>query len=70
MSEPRSSARRLQVIPADCLALVYAMAGHGTVGTDGAPIQTGQLAVRRTGKTITVQGRRILENCAPNKDDR
>lgn len=70
MSEPKPSARRLLGIPTDYNPLVYAMAGHGTVGHEGAPSQTGQLAVLGRGNTITVQGRPNLQNCAPNKDDR
>jgi quercetin 2,3-dioxygenase len=39
---------------ADFNALVYALAGRGTVGAKGRPIELGQLAVLGTGDTITV----------------
>jgi hypothetical protein len=40
----------------DFNALVYVLAGDGTVGADKRPIQTGQLAVFGPGDTITVEG--------------
>ena len=35
-------------------ALVYVLGGDGTVGPDGQPVHTGQLAVFGEGDTITV----------------
>ncbi len=40
----------------DFNALVYVLSGAGSVGIDGAPIRTGQLAVLGPGDTITVNG--------------
>jgi redox-sensitive bicupin YhaK (pirin superfamily) len=40
---------------ADYNALVYDMAGHGTVGVEARPIQTGQLAVFGPGNALTVR---------------
>jgi redox-sensitive bicupin YhaK (pirin superfamily) len=39
---------------ADYNALVYVLAGYGSVGTEGRPIQAGQLAVFGPGNTVTV----------------
>ena len=39
---------------ADYNALVYVLAGRGSVGAEGRPIETGQLAVFGPGNTITV----------------
>jgi redox-sensitive bicupin YhaK (pirin superfamily) len=54
----------------DYNALVYAMAGLGSVGADGRPIQTGQLAVLGTGNVLTVAAaaQREQENRSPNLD--
>ena len=38
----------------DYNALVYVMAGQGSVGADGRPIATGQLAVLGAGDALTV----------------
>ena len=46
---------------ADYNALVYVMAGHGTIATEGRPIQTGQLAVLGSGDAITVAAAPIQE---------
>ncbi len=40
----------------DFNALVYVLSGSGTVGSEGRPISTGQLAVYAPGETITVVG--------------
>ena len=40
--------------PVDYNALVYVLAGQGTVGTDGQPIRTGQAAVLGAGDYLTV----------------
>ena len=53
---------------ADYNALVYAMAGYGTVGQEARPIQTGQLAVFGPGNTITVAAQQIQESRSPNLD--
>src|SRR5689334_18742847 len=39
---------------ADYNALVYVLAGQGTVGTDGRPIATGQLAVLGAGNSVVL----------------
>ncbi|MCW2725068.1 MAG: Pirin domain protein [Frankiales bacterium] len=43
---------------ADFNALVYVLAGHGTVGVEGRPIRTGQLAVLGKGDRLTVAAAR------------
>jgi redox-sensitive bicupin YhaK (pirin superfamily) len=53
---------------ADYNALVYAMAGYGTVGQEARPIQTGQLAVFGPGNTITVAAQQIQESRSPSLD--
>jgi redox-sensitive bicupin YhaK (pirin superfamily) len=42
----------------DFNALVYVLSGSGSVGIDGAPVHTGQLAVLGPGDTVSVQGTR------------
>ncbi|MCZ2836117.1 pirin family protein [Modestobacter sp. VKM Ac-2985] len=42
----------------DFNALVYVLSGSGSVGVDGAPVHTGQLAVLGPGDTVTVHGTR------------
>ena len=53
---------------ADYNALVYAMAGFGSVGTEKRPIQTGQLAVFGEGNTITIDAQPIQESRSPSLD--
>jgi quercetin 2,3-dioxygenase len=53
---------------ADYNALVYAMAGRGTVGQEARPIQTGQLAVFGPGDAIMVAALRAQESRSPNFD--
>ncbi|HEX7612382.1 MAG TPA: pirin family protein [Candidatus Limnocylindrales bacterium] len=53
---------------ADYNALVYAMAGHGTVGAEARPIGTGQLAVFGRGDAITVTALPVQESRSPNLD--
>jgi redox-sensitive bicupin YhaK (pirin superfamily) len=53
---------------ADYNALVYAMAGHGTVGQEARPIQTGQLAVFGPGNAITVAALPLQESRSPDFD--
>jgi redox-sensitive bicupin YhaK (pirin superfamily) len=50
----------------DYSALVYVLAGLGTVGTEGRPIQTGQLAVLGNGNVLTVAARTAQESRSPN----
>ncbi|MGH3913768.1 MAG: pirin-like C-terminal cupin domain-containing protein, partial [Pseudonocardiaceae bacterium] len=40
----------------DFNALVYVLSGAGTVGAEGQPVHTGQLAVFGPGDTVTVAG--------------
>ena len=51
---------------ADYNALVYDMAGLGTVGAEARPIETGQLAVLGSGNTLTVSAARGQELRSPN----
>jgi hypothetical protein len=53
---------------ADYNALVYVMAGHGTVGAEGQPVETGQLAVFGNGTTLEVAARQVQESRSPNLD--
>jgi redox-sensitive bicupin YhaK (pirin superfamily) len=53
---------------ADYNALVYVMAGHGTVGTEARPIRTGQLAVLGQGNAVTVSATPTQESRSPNLD--
>jgi len=52
----------------DYNALVYALAGSGTVGNEGRPIRTGQLAVLGAGDTVRVAGNRTQDSNAPALD--
>ena len=52
----------------DYNALVYVMAGFGTIGTDRRPIRTGQLAVLGAGDTVTVAASTEQESRSPNLD--
>jgi redox-sensitive bicupin YhaK (pirin superfamily) len=53
---------------ADYNALVYVLAGGGSVGADRTPIQTGQLAVFGAGNTLRVAAERLQESRSPNLD--
>src|SRR5688500_12285462 len=53
---------------ADYNALVYVMAGTGTVGPERIPVQTGQLAVLGAGNALTVAASRRQESRSPNLD--
>ncbi|MBA2373558.1 MAG: pirin family protein [Chloroflexi bacterium] len=53
---------------ADYNALVYVMAGFGTVGVEGRPLRTGQLAVLGAGNTVTVMAAIGQESRSPNLD--
>ncbi|ANS70075.1 putative chromosome condensation protein [Streptomyces lincolnensis] len=46
-------------------ALVYALAGHGTVGTGARPIQEGRLAVFGAGDTLRLTADRAQESRSP-----
>jgi redox-sensitive bicupin YhaK (pirin superfamily) len=52
----------------DYNALAYVLAGHGTVGTEGRPVQTGQLTVFGPGDTITITAAPVQETRSPNLD--
>ncbi|MGY1727183.1 pirin family protein [Geodermatophilus sp. SYSU D01062] len=49
-------------------ALVYVLSGAGSVGIDGAPVRTGQLAVLGPGDTVTVRGAERQESRTPALD--
>jgi redox-sensitive bicupin YhaK (pirin superfamily) len=53
---------------ADYNALVYVMAGDGSVGPDRRPISSGQLAVFGPGDAITVDAQPIQESRNPSLD--
>ncbi len=53
---------------ADYNALIYAMAGQGTVGAEARPIGTGQLAVFGPGDAITLAALPVQESRSPNLD--
>jgi hypothetical protein len=52
----------------DYNGLVYVLAGQGTVGAEGKPIGTGQLAVLGEGNAITVSADPTQESRYPNLD--
>ena len=52
----------------DYNALVYVLAGSGSVGPDHRPITEGQLAVMGPGNGLTVAAERIQDQRAPNLD--
>jgi quercetin 2,3-dioxygenase len=51
---------------ADYNALVYVLAGSGSVGTEARPIQTGQLALFGPGDAVTVAASGVQETRTPN----
>jgi quercetin 2,3-dioxygenase len=53
---------------ADYNALVYVLAGHGTVGTERTSVQTGQLAVFGAGDALRIAAERTQESRSPNLD--
>ena len=53
---------------ADYNALAYVRAGHGTVGVEANPVQTGQLAVFGPGTALTVAAAPVQEGRSPNLD--
>jgi redox-sensitive bicupin YhaK (pirin superfamily) len=52
----------------DFNALLYALAGRGTVGPDRRPVQMGQLAVYGAGDALAVSADRSQETRSPNLD--
>jgi len=52
----------------DYNALVYVLAGAGTIGSDLRPIRTGQLAVLGAGDTIRVAGNQVQDSDTPALD--
>jgi hypothetical protein len=54
--------------PAAFNALVYVLAGHGTVGPDARPVHAGQLAVHGPGDAIVAAADQVQESRAPNLD--
>jgi quercetin 2,3-dioxygenase len=52
----------------DFNALVYALAGHGSVGAERRPLGWGQLAVLGTGDTVTVEAAATQESRSPELD--
>jgi len=53
---------------ADYNALVYVLAGSGAVGTEGWPVQTGQLAAFGAGDALRVTAAQAQESRSPNLD--
>jgi quercetin 2,3-dioxygenase len=52
----------------DYNALVYVLAGSGSVGAEARPIQTGQLALFGPGDAVTVAASAVQESRTPNLD--
>ena len=52
----------------DYNALVYVLAGHGAVGSERTPVQTGQLVVYGPGSSLRVTATRTQESRSPNLD--
>ena len=52
----------------DYNALVYVMAGQGSLGVEGRPIQPGQLAVFEAGDSLTVASSAVQESRHPQLD--
>jgi hypothetical protein len=53
---------------ADYNALGYVLSGRGTVGTEGRPVQMGQLVVFGPGNTVTVAADQVQESRSPTFD--
>ncbi|MBA2337987.1 MAG: pirin family protein [Acidimicrobiia bacterium] len=53
---------------ADYNALVYVLAGHGSVGVEATPVQTGQLTVFGPGNALTVSAAVGQESRSPTLD--
>jgi redox-sensitive bicupin YhaK (pirin superfamily) len=59
--------------PADFNALVYVLAGRGTVGAEGRPVRTGQLAVLgagEAGSAVRPEGTAITVAASPEQESR
>jgi hypothetical protein len=54
--------------PVEFNALVYALGGNGTVGREGHPIHTGQLALHGAGDAITLRADQVQEARHPGLD--
>jgi hypothetical protein len=52
----------------DYNALAYVLAGHGSVGSEGRPIETGELAVFGDGNILTIAAGPGQESRSPNLD--
>jgi redox-sensitive bicupin YhaK (pirin superfamily) len=52
----------------DYNALVYVLAGEGSVGAEGKPLGTGQLAVLGDGNAISVTASSVQDARSPNLD--
>ncbi len=52
----------------DYNALLYVLAGHGTVGAERRPVETGQLAVFGPGDALTMDAAPVQESRSPNLD--
>ena len=52
----------------DYNALVYVLAGNGSVGAERRPVRTGQLAVFGPGDALTVEAAAVQESRSPNLD--
>jgi redox-sensitive bicupin YhaK (pirin superfamily) len=53
---------------ADYNALVYVLAGHGTVGAEHRPVETGQLAVFGAGDALAMDAAPVQDSRSPNLD--
>jgi len=53
---------------ADYNALVYVLAGHGTVGAGHRPVETGQLAVFGPGDALAMDAAPVQDSRSPNLD--
>jgi hypothetical protein len=62
------SARLVLPWRTDYNALVYVMAGHGRVGPEGRPVETGQLAVFGPGDAIAIDAAPVQESRSPELD--
>jgi redox-sensitive bicupin YhaK (pirin superfamily) len=52
----------------DYNALAYVLGGHGTVGAEGRPVESGQLAVFGPGNTLTIAAADVQESRSPTLD--
>ncbi len=52
----------------DYNALLYVLAGHGTVGAERRPVETGQLAVFGPGDALAMDAAPVQESRSPNLD--